>query len=827
MLSGQHSHNEGVPTLFGTNTFQGSVSDDNSFNGSLGGVSPFGTTYSLQGNAIDDYGNFPENTTAAASVSGTQPLLKNFWIDDTRLNIRVGKNRLKYSELGLKLQIMSTVTSVEQAYYDLIYDRENVVVQEKAVELAERLVSENKKRLEVGALAPLDLESAEAQAAQSRAAVIAARSQLSTQENAVKQLITDQYSAWADIVLQPSGTLMAAHQFLSRQDSWKKGLTQRPDFLQSKLNIEKAGIQLKYDLNQVFPELDAFATYGLTAAARSSAARSMSPATGPQVLHLWRQGHHPPGNISARNTYKSDKMTQQQLVLTLKKLEESIMIAIDNDIETIQANYDQVQATTAQRQYGSRAGCRNKKLENGKSTTYTVLQIQRDLTTARGAEIQALDNYNKSLSQFSFLDEGGTLERLGDRSPGEVKIMAPADFSRPRIAVDGKGFRLGGEKFHVKGVAYGPLAPDAQGALFASPRQTTLDMAQIHELGANLLRVYCVPPRWFLDLAEERRLKVFVDIPWNRHLCFDSESRRREARDAVQRAVADCAQHPAVFAFSVANEIPADIVRWAGASAVADFIDDLVGVAKHTDPGCVCTFANFPPTEFLQPQRPDFVCFNVYLHQERPFRNYLARLQMMAEAKPLVLGEFGMDSLREGEARKCETLSWQIENAFRAGLAGAILFSYTDEWFKDGRLVDDWQMGLVTRDRRTRESFGAVRKQFHAAPYFPLARCPKVSVVVASYNAGRTLKSCLDSLRRLNYPDYEVILVDDGSTNHAQIARSRWRASGSCGGVRRARNRVCLHPTRTKPRALRRAQHRHRGRHGRNHRLHGRRLPRG
>ena len=89
------------------------------------------------------------------------------------------------------------------------------------------------------------------------------------------------------------------------------------------------------------------------------------------------------------------------------------MIAIDDDIATIQANFDQVQATTAQRQYEVAAlDAEQKKLENGKSTTYTVLQVQRDLTTARGAEIQALDNYNKSLSQFSF-DEASTLERLG------------------------------------------------------------------------------------------------------------------------------------------------------------------------------------------------------------------------------------------------------------------------------------------------------------------------------------------------------------------------------------------------------------------------------
>src|SRR5207249_2726348 len=156
---------------------------------------------------------------------------------------------------------------------------------------------------------------------------------------------------------------------------------------------------------------------------------------------------------------------------------------------------------------------------------------------------------------------------------------------------------------------------------------------------------------------------------------------------------------------------------------------------------------------------------NIYLHQEQPFKNYLARLQMLADTKPLLLGEFGVDSAREGEARKCELLEWQIRGAFRGGLAGAVLFSFTDEWFKDGREIEDWEMGLTTRERRPKQSFAVVRRMFREAPNFPLPRRPKVSVVVASYNADRTLRACLVSLRQLNYPDYEIILVDDGSTD--------------------------------------------------------------
>ncbi|MGA2747540.1 MAG: glycosyltransferase [Verrucomicrobiota bacterium] len=342
--------------------------------------------------------------------------------------------------------------------------------------------------------------------------------------------------------------------------------------------------------------------------------------------------------------------------------------------------------------------------------------------------------------------------------------LSTASSSRP--VVSGKFFRVGAHKFYPKGVTYGPFRPGAAGEPFLSRGDTERDMELIGRLGANLMRVYHVPPRWLLDLAEQHGLKLLIDIPWNKHLCFlDSPALQDEARNAVRAAVQSCARHPAVFAYSVVNELPPDIVRWSGAAAVENFLDELAQAAKWVDPECLCTFGNYPPTEFLRPQNMDFACFNVYLHQQRPFENYLARLQMIADARPLMLGELGMDSLREGEAQKCETLQWQIESAFRAGLAGAVIYSFTDEWHKDGRDVPDWQFGLTTRERAPKASFEAVAAKFAQAPYFPLHRYPKVSVVVACYNGGRTLQPCLDSLGRLNYPSYEVIVVDDGSSD--------------------------------------------------------------
>ena len=344
--------------------------------------------------------------------------------------------------------------------------------------------------------------------------------------------------------------------------------------------------------------------------------------------------------------------------------------------------------------------------------------------------------------------------------------------SGSRVGVDGKFFRLGITKFFVKGISYGPFAPNPAGQPFASPEQTAADLALIQELGANLIRIYAVPGKWFLDLALQHGLRVLVDVPWNKDACFlDSADTRASARDAVRRAIYLCARHPALFALSVANEIPSDIVRWSGARAVGNFIDELVLEVKGVDADCLCTFTSFPSIEFLRPATLDFVCYNVYLHQEQAFKNYLARLQMQADSKPLLLGEFGIDSVREGEERKCQTLQWQIEGASRAGLAGTVVFSFTDDWWKGGMPVENWEMGLTTRERQAKPSFAAVQRTFAKAPYFPLPGSPRVSVVVASYNGARTLKACLQSLSRLNYPDYETILVDDGSTDSTrQIA---------------------------------------------------------
>jgi GT2 family glycosyltransferase len=331
----------------------------------------------------------------------------------------------------------------------------------------------------------------------------------------------------------------------------------------------------------------------------------------------------------------------------------------------------------------------------------------------------------------------------------------------------------GDHKFFIKGVTYGPFSPDADGFFVGNPEKARKDFALIREMGGNLLRIYHVPPRWFLDVAREFGLRVLISIPWAEHVEFlNNSGMRRQIVDTIRAAVATHKGHEAIFGYLVGNEIPSSMVRWLGARRVTEFVEHLIAVARATDPRPLYSYASYPPTEYLLPQNVDFYTFNVYLERQRDFEKYLARLQNLAGDKPLVFGEFGLDTMRKGEEMQVEVLRWHLESVVRGGAAGTIFFSWTDEWFTGGQEILDWEFGLVTRDRTPKKAFhslkGFLAETKSITDRVQLANYPKVSVIVCSYNGGKTLKECLESLDLVNYPDFEIILVDDGSKDNTQ-----------------------------------------------------------
>ncbi len=404
-----------------------------SFNSGFNGLLPTGTRYDLRGNVLrnrgdrsggavlpGEWGYFDYFGGATATV--TQPLLKNFWIDNARWTIQLGKKTVNQDEQALRLQIINTATDVLIAYYNLSASRENVTVQEKALELAERSLAENKKRVEVGAMAPLEEKQAEALVASSKADLLSARQSYRIAQNTLKSLLTDDFGG-DDTQLEPSEKLVPTPYVFNRQDSWHKGLTMRPDILQSKIELEKQQITLRFRKNQLFPQLDVDASYGASGRSSRWPGNGTTGGTGDFFDQIGDRDNprygagvtltFPLSNRAERNRLKASKLELERLLLRLKQLEQTIMVSIDNSILNAQTAFERVEATKQARSYAEQAlDAEQKKLENGKSTSFVVLRLQRDLTSARSDEFRAVADYFRSLAVLH-RDEGATLESLG------------------------------------------------------------------------------------------------------------------------------------------------------------------------------------------------------------------------------------------------------------------------------------------------------------------------------------------------------------------------------------------------------------------------------
>lgn len=405
--------------------YLGTESDADNINAALSGLLPWGLSYSLGTTMRDTHGTQPvdfgtnvvrfpfENSSANVGVfSMRQPLLKNFWIDSTRLQIFVSKQNLKISELGLRNQIITTVTAVEEAYYNLIYQGESVKVQRKAMELAERLVAENRRRVEVGALAPLDEKQAESQAAASRADLLDAQANRETAERVLKALLSDNYNEWMDVRIEPSESLLAIPRTLDLQESWRKGLALRPDLLQARISVEKQIKQVTYAKNQLFPQLDLVGDFGYTGSEDefSGALGQISSRDNPSYSYGVAFSI-PLANTGARNSYKAAKVTKEQLQLQLRQLEQTALITIENSMANARTSFERVDVTHQATLYAEDAlQAEQTKLEKGKSTSFVVLQLQSNLTAARSAEIRALADYNIALARLAE-NEGTTMDR--------------------------------------------------------------------------------------------------------------------------------------------------------------------------------------------------------------------------------------------------------------------------------------------------------------------------------------------------------------------------------------------------------------------------------
>ncbi|QQL45970.1 glycosyltransferase [Sulfuriroseicoccus oceanibius] len=379
-----------------------------------------------------------------------------------------------------------------------------------------------------------------------------------------------------------------------------------------------------------------------------------------------------------------------------------------------------------------------------------------------------------------------------------------SDASHCALEVRGKFLWCGGEKHFARMVTYGPF-PDAScgedGML--PPRDVVeSDLRAVRGAGFNAVRLYEVPPEWFVEICGQLGLKVWFGVPWGWHLDFLSEREDRrhllaEGREQLQRAVRRYAGSPVIGGIFVANEVPVDLVRWMGWRNVRRALEEMIDLAKAIDPERLLTYANYPPTEWIAPRNADVFAINVYLHERGAYEGYLQHAHLLAGDRPVLVSEAGADVPREGESFQAEMMRWAYQSAADVGACGVCWFAWSGDWrAPDGGRNDDWDFGLVAADGTERQALRDAREwleQCDGLPQWESDNSVSVAVVVCTRNGGERIARCLEALLASRRPADEIVVVDDGSTDDTAAEVRRFPSvklvSIEPSGLSAARNR--------------------------------------
>ncbi|HEX7862774.1 MAG TPA: glycosyltransferase [Verrucomicrobiae bacterium] len=390
---------------------------------------------------------------------------------------------------------------------------------------------------------------------------------------------------------------------------------------------------------------------------------------------------------------------------------------------------------------------------------------------------------------------GGQTAFIGEIESAREIRPEPRDASgKNHPTVRGRFLYVGGRRFWVKAVTYGTFRPNADGEPFPTRAQVQQDFERMREIGVNSVRLYTPPPDWVADAAYEAGLFLMPDICWGpRRLDFDDPERLRVMFDWAREHAKRLAEHPAVLLYSIGNEIPPLIVRWYGAKRIEEFLRRLNDIVKEEAPHALTTYVSHPPTEYLSLPFLDVLSYNVYLEREAELRRYLSRLQAQSNDRPVLLSEIGLDSRVHGEKAQAKFLDWQIRAAFEKGLCGVTVYGWTDEWSIFDSDIKGWSFGITDAQRQPKEALSTVSNLYRGDLYRTRKKAwPLVSVVVCAYNGEATLDECLKSLVELDYPAYEVIVVDDGSKDRTNEIAGTYtnvrRIKVPNGGLSKARN---------------------------------------
>src|SRR5215471_10982621 len=347
-----------------------------------------------------------------------------------------------------------------------------------------------------------------------------------------------------------------------------------------------------------------------------------------------------------------------------------------------------------------------------------------------------------------------------------------------RVVPDGKHLGLHGRPFRIRGVTCGSFAVGPDGEAFPSSDRVRQDFAMMAAARLNTVRTYSTPPVDVLELAEDACLRLLVGLHYQdwRSVPQTRRQARRRILDARRRALEcvmeRCAGRDSVLAIAVGNEVPADLVRLHGIGAVEETLSRLVEEVHEADADLLASYCHYPMTEYLHFEGQDIVRFNVFLERPDQLRAYLRRLQVISGDLPLLVTELGLASEVHGEISQAHALDRQLRTADESGCAGAMVFSWTDDWVVADHPVEGWGFGLTQRDRSPKLALNAVAAWARRGLADLRIRWPTVSVVICGYNAQPYLDRCLASVVASDYPALEVFYCDDGSTD-GSVAMAR------------------------------------------------------
>ena len=373
------------------------------------------------------FNTFNPTFTTGLTATYTQPLLRGLFIDQTRQQLAITQINREIAEETLRATVTQTLANVRNAYWDLVFARSAVDVAQRALQLADKLVEDNKARVEVGTLAPLDIVQAEAESANRRQAVAVAEATLQTAELALKRYIVSgtEDPLWRQ-ELQPVDLPSLEPAPTDIEGAVRRSLERRTDLVNSRKSLQSSDISLRYFRNETLPELDLLASYGSQGIGGTSIRRAglgsdtileTIPGGYRDALRLLTNRDYPSWNLqfnmsynlwgsAAEAQYARARVQKNQSQARLRALELQVATEVTNAALSVQSNLKRVEAAVAARELAEkRLEAEQSKFEVGMSTNFFVVQAQRDLRDAQNAELRALADYRKSLVVFERVQE--------------------------------------------------------------------------------------------------------------------------------------------------------------------------------------------------------------------------------------------------------------------------------------------------------------------------------------------------------------------------------------------------------------------------------------